>query len=616
MPRRAVLLIALICLALLGGAVAPWTVSSGAMITAIASQLRDGYGLDLTVHGRRTIAFLPVPRLKFEDVSVKTLDGTPIVDGGDLRGEFRIVPLLVGRLELTEVWLSRSRLTVALAPGGGTLAGPVARLREQALAPGRSDHVRRLILTDGEVAVQQGDARSLVRGVNVVVNWPRTDGPVDASATFEWRGDLVSLQLRDLRPAAVAAQQSSPFAVRASAPQGTASASGEILAGADLRMAGRMEFQTRSVRGLSRWTGMPFPLAPVMEALAGEGEFTLARGVVAWPGIRLALGSDRLEGALAASLVGDRPVVSGTLAADRLDLTDFLGPLLQARTPAGGWTGDPINLDAATAADVDIRLSATDARVGSAKLDDMAAGILVRAGRIEASLGRAGLNRGIIKGRLALAALGGKTDLKLQTSFERVDVGTFLSDLGRNRWIGGLGQGTVQVEGVGGSAGELMRGLHGRIVAQIRQGELVGMGVGEALKRLERRPLSASQDWKGGRTPFDQASLVIAVNDGVGEVVEGGFLSSLNRGTLQGRISFGDRWVGLKCHVDATAPAASPGFNAGLVFDIGGSWDEIAVVPDVRALIQRSDAAQPLLIGPESSAGQARGLGLGAATPR
>ena len=41
----------------------------------------------------------------------------------------------------------------------------------------------------------------------------------------------------------------------------------------------------------------------------------------------------------------------------------------------------------------------------------------------------------------------------------------------------------------------------------------------------------------------------------------------------------------------------------------------MSVVPDVRALIQRSGAAQPLL-GPESNALPSRALGLGAATPR
>ncbi len=615
MPRRAVLLIALLCLAGLAGAVAPWTVSSGLMSAAVGTQLREGYGVDLTVHGRRTIAFLPVPRLKFEDVSLRALDGTPLVDGGELRGEFRVVPLLMGRLELTDLWLNRARVTVGLGERGA-LAAVLARLDERARGRSpRADHLRRLILTETEVVLQDRNERTVLRDVNVIANWSRADGPLDLSGSLAWRGEPISLNLQEFRPAAYLAGQPTPFSARVSTGAGALRLDGEALPGELPGARGQMEFQVRSVRDLARWAGLPLPLAPLMDALSGEGSFILRQGVVSWPSIALSLGQDRLDGALTASLKGGRPAVSGTLAAERLDLTGFFAPFAQARASTGGWTAEPISLDEATGADLDVRLSSTAARIGPMRLEDVAASVLVTPGRVEASLGRAGLNRGVVKGRLTLAAAGPRTDVRLVTSFERVDVGAFLADLGRNRWIGGTGQGQIQLEGVGESPAEVMRDLHGRAGVTVRGGELIGMGVAEALKRVERRPLSASFDWKGGRTPFDQATLHLNVAAGVGEVAEGGFASPANRGLVQGRISFAERWLGLKYQVDAAAPAASPGQSPTLVFDVNGSWDDVSVVPDVRALIQRSGAAQPLL-GPESNALPSRALGLGAATPR
>jgi AsmA protein len=32
-----------------------------------------------------------------------------------------------------------------------------------------------------------------------------------------------------------------------------------------------------------------------------------------------------------------------------------------------------------------------------------------------------------------------------------------------------------------------------------------------------------------------------------------------------------------------------------LVFDVTGGWDDIAIIPDARSLIERSGAAKPLL---------------------
>src|SRR5918995_1197772 len=103
MSRRTIFALALACLALAAVAVAPWTVTTSGLTSSVARQLRSLYGLELTVRGRSTVAFLPVPRLKFEEVSLATLGTPPMVEAAQLRGEFRLLPLLVGKLELAEL---------------------------------------------------------------------------------------------------------------------------------------------------------------------------------------------------------------------------------------------------------------------------------------------------------------------------------------------------------------------------------------------------------------------------------------------------------------------------------------------------------------------------------
>ena len=102
--RTAILVAVLLCLGLLAIAVAPWTVS-GTIAGAVAQQLREAYGLELKVAGRSTVALLPVPRLKFTDVTITTADGTQVVQAAQLTGEIRIAPLFAGRIELAEAAL-------------------------------------------------------------------------------------------------------------------------------------------------------------------------------------------------------------------------------------------------------------------------------------------------------------------------------------------------------------------------------------------------------------------------------------------------------------------------------------------------------------------------------
>jgi hypothetical protein len=66
---------------------------------------------------------------------------------------------------------------------------------------------------------------------------------------------------------------------------------------------------------------------------------------------------------------------------------------------------------------------------------------------------------------------------------------------------------------------------------------------------------------------------------------------------LQGRVSLIDRSLAVRALVNPATPVASavlPGVSA-IEFDITGSWDDVDVAPDVKALIERSGAAKRLL---------------------
>lgn len=296
--------------------------------------------------------------------------------------------------------------------------------------------------------------------------------------------------------------------------------------------------------------------------------------------------------------------MTGTLAADRLDLTDYFAPFLQARTSSGMWSGEDAMIAGATGGDLDLRLSASDGRIGRLRLSDMAASVLVRPGRVEASLSRAGLNKGSVKGRLALASVAGGTDLRGQATFDRIEASGLLSDLGRSRWISGPASGQVVLESTGRTVADLVRQVHGRATATIRQGELIGIGLGDALRRAERQPLAASLEWKGGRTPFDLAQVTLNVGAGTGEITEGLVLAPTMRTAVQGTVSLIDRTVGMRILVDPAVPGGLP--SPVIALEVAGGWDDVAVVPDARALIQRSGAAKPLFGDRIAPAGSSR----------
>lgn len=604
MTRRTLTIAAaLATLAVLTMAAAPWTTSSAPLKDAIARQLRDAYGLDLTAAGRSTIALLPVPRLKLEDVALTTAEGTALVRGGHLRGELGILPLLVGRIELSEVSLHGSRIDVELDATGQTAwSAPVDKLRAgvaDVAAP--APHVGRLIVTGSYLVFRDArtDAEAVIRDINLTASWPALAGAVNVAGSFVWRGEPIDLTITSIRPSALFAGRASPFVVQAGASSGRIRLSGDANLGDDPRVVGRTVFSTPSLRNFLSWAGMGAPLGGLTRALTVEGDFTLDRRGASWPAVRLTVGGDRLDGALGVRFGGERPLTAGTLAADRLDLSDFFAPLAKSRTPDGQWSLEPFDVGPLTiGGDLDLRVSASNARIGSLRLEDMAANVMLRQGRVDVTLARATLNGGVVKGRLGVAAAAYGLDMRAQGSFERVDSAAAMNDLGQGGWISGLAQGQFAFEGTGETAADLIRQSHGRATLAIRSGE-IGIGLLDLARRAERQPTAPSLDWRGGRTSFDQAQIAMTIANGLVEVVEGGLTAANLRAAVQGRASLTEQTVAIRTTVESGAN----GTAAPLGVEIGGSWNDLRAAPGNRMFMPRSTAGQQPR-GPEASAGQ------------
>jgi AsmA protein len=585
MSRRVVFLIALISLAILGAAAVPWNLTGTRLSVAVARHLRANYGLDFTVGGESTFALLPTPRVKFEGMKLSFPNETLKAEGGTLRGELRLLSLLLGRIELSEIMLSETRITAS--------EGALSSQDWQALLKDRlgAAHARRLVVTASALRWSDRKDANLDK-VNFLINWAGSEEPLYAVGSASWRGETVAVEKASFHPIPLVSNQLSPISLTLAASSGRVAITGEVQLGEDPRLTGESLVEATSLRNFTRWSGLKLPFGSQIQALSIQGDVSMNRRRLSWPSVVVSLGDDKLEGTMAVRLDSERPLISGTLAAEGLNLSDFVRPLVQARLGSGGWSDEPIDLAAATGSDLDLRISATSARMRSLRMDNMAASVLVRPGRIEASIGRADLYQGTVKGRLALTTTGAVSEMKSQATFDGVDLAAFLGAVGEPRWITGLAQGQIVLEGTGQTPAELIRQTNGRVTVTVGEGELVGIALDDALRRVEKRPLLASLNWRGGRTAFDQAHAQLAINAGIGTVSEGRVTAPGMLMGLQGDISLRDRSLAMKAEVSLAnqPPNAAPM----IAFDLSGNWDNVEVRPEARSLIERSGAAKPL----------------------
>jgi AsmA protein len=586
MSRRVILFLALIALAVLGTAASPWNLTGSGLSAALTEHVKEKYGIDLTVEGRSTFAVLPIPRVKFENVTLRFPDQALMAKGGTLRGELRLLPLLFGNIELSDFDLTESRIT------GSFQALQAAKWSEILKDRSNETYARRLVVTKSTLRWTDLQEANLDR-LDMIIRWTDPDAPLSVLGSALWRGVPIALERGTIQPALLAANKLSPFALSLSAPSGRIAVQGEAQLGADPRVTGESTIEATSVSDFTRWSGLELPFGSLLEAMSISGDFSMDRRRLSWPAVAVTLGSDKLEGTMGVRFDTERPVITGTLAADTLNLADLFEPFAQARTPSGSWSEEKFDLEHATGSDLDLRLSASSASFGPLSLEDMAASILVQPNRMEASISRAAFHDGTLKGRLSLATQDGLVEFKSQGTFSGVQIAPFLVAIGEPRWITGRAQGQFNFDGVGKNPADVIRQAQGRSTIEVKDGELVGIALNDALRRVEKRPLLASLNWKGGRTPFQQALAQITIKDGVGEIADGHLKGPAVQADLHGKVLLIDRTLDVTANVSpADAPA---GQSPSLVFEVSGDWDNVGVSPEIRSLIERSGAAKPLL---------------------
>lgn len=578
--RRTILSLALglASLILTGLGLRDWAIETG-RAAAYADRAFEAYGIALTARGPASLSLLPLPRLTLDRVRLAaTGPGRAVLaDGGRLTIDLDVLGLPAGRATVSGASLDGARLSRDPA----AWAGPLGRLSERMRADG-SERPRRIGLSrsrlaDGPVAGHDdADDATDATDIDLDLAWPLWSASADLRAVLSWRGVPTRIALTHLRPADLAAGRRSPFAVDVRWADGSLSADGSAGLPEDGSampvLAGRARFETRSLPETLAWLGRDAPLAPLAGTLTLEGSFESAGRSASWPSLRVGLGGNALEGAGALTVgAGDAPRVSvqATLAAEALNLAPIVGALVRLFEP------EPIPLALApfTRADLDLRLSAAAGRIGPLQVEDLAASVLVREASVEVALNRARVQEGTLKGRLTLASGtdAADTEIKVQGSFDRLDLGGLLGEIGEAPWMKGPMQGQVSLESRARDSTGLLARVGGRAALSVEGGVIAGLDLADVIHRNGGVAPGALAR-RNGRTGFERASATLRFSEGVGEITDATLRGPGIGATLRGQVSLPEQRITAQADV-ALRPPADP--TRGIVFEITGPWDAL-----------------------------------------
>jgi AsmA protein len=568
---------------------------------ATKAEIRNVTGLDLVLRGDVAVSLFPTGSISFANVTLGD-DAKPVLAADRMTARLRFFPLFAGRIEIADVSLVRPRINVAFDRDGRSNWAAFIDALARALGPKANRPVGATSFT--EIRINEGtvDLQDATRGISETFNnvelalaWPSISKSFAATGRVVWHDEPIDTTITLTDFAAALAGDRSGLKLRLTGAPVKFAFEGNWSTQPTLKIEGTLAADAPSLRDTLRWAGVK-PLSG-----GGVGRFALkaktnvSGGTIALSTVNVELDGNVAEGVLAFASDG-RQTLQGTLAAEELDLTPYVATIRLLTNNERDWNRVPLVIDGLTGLDLDLRLSAARITLGRAKLGRTAVAANLRGGKLLVTIGESQAFGGVLKGSMALAASDAGAEFKSQLQFTDVDLEKCLSDIFQVRRLDGRGDIAVAIEASGNSVLGLTRTLNGTANLTGRQGSLVGWNVEQLLRRLERRPLSGTGDFRNGRTPFEKLTADFKITDGIATVETVNLEGSKVRLGLAGSASIPARDFdlhGVASLAVTSAADAVPAFE--LPFVVQGPWDDPILLPDTQALLQRSPAASPLL---------------------
>ena len=600
-PRTSWLLkTAAVCLLGAVGAIAvaavPFLFDGATLLSDVSRQVRATTGLVIETRKQARFVFLPDPHVSLDAVHFHDPSGTLTIDADTLQGEVRLLPLLVGRLELSAATLVRPRLAIDLNGRAMRPSSMIGRALHTGSMPGSirqvnaGERLGTVTLLDGTASVKGGGlARPYaISDVNVTLDWPDLQSSATLTGTLMVANTRAEVATWIAQPSSLMRGDRSAVTFNLHSRPLDLLATGDLADATTASFHGHVAAQAPSLPGAFAVFGTaiasPAPLADV--SLNSDATIDTDRDGAAridLPKLNMQVDGNHYEGTLAflngSDRHGTRPSLSGTLATENLALAPFLSTAPRLTGPDGGWAHASIPAARTTSLGLDLRISATHLRLRPITVNDAALAVISRDDRLEIALIEGSAYGGALKARVSYGVTDGQLNLRGAGSITGADAATLSWDAFGRQVAAGALTGSANVESTGDSPSALMRHLQGWAKGTVSDGELSGVDLGLGLRDLAQGQAAAVVPaLRAGRTPFKRFDASLRLADGIATVRD-----TMMRGpdaalSVDGQADIGHRTLDL--HAVAATPAdAVLGPRTRLPFDVSGSFGKVVFSP-------------------------------------
>jgi AsmA protein len=564
--------------ALLAG-VYRWPMAS-ARVGAELNRAMPPIGLHWRGPARVTFALLPWPTLRVVGVDLVANDGHNVLTASEARFPLSIFALIGGHF----------------LPAGATFDNPTALVdldaapalaEERAVAEdsqgGGAGAWAHVGVRGGVLHIVSASRRldTLIESLDGGIDWPSADAPLRVAMVGAWRDEHVTIRGRIDNPSDALSRRPTGVALNIASRPLAFDVAGEWGGLGERTFAGTLTAEIRSLSALKRLQGgdgAPFLLG---DSFSLSGKAQVAGEAVMLSEAAVTASGQKFDGALTFARQGGRYAISGTLAADQLDLAALTGPPPDLVTPAGDWSQTPFAYAPPTDLDLDLRLSAARLAWRDHVVADAAGALMCKAGACTATLLEATAFQGTLKGQLSVARGARGLTTQATVSLTDADVGAAFADVG---WSGFRGHGDIEADlrATGFAVSDSILSLAGGASATLTAGAIDGVSIEEALRRSQRHAIDVARDLGDGATHFLRGRVRLTIAGGAATIDEGHAEGPGSTVDLGGMIDIANRSWQAQARAMQTDSHGDPSADAArLTIILSGPWSapNVSVAP-------------------------------------
>ncbi|WP_417428951.1 AsmA family protein [Kiloniella sp.] len=609
--------------------VAPFFISLEDYKPEIAAKAKEATGRDLKIGGKISLSLFPTVAVEVNDVALANYEqgqSKDMVTLEQMALELQVMPLLssevvidrfvlvkpVINLEVDKNGKPNWELEGAQDPASDTAAAESSEVSEG----GSSTSLSGLSL--GDVRIQDGElhftdlssgTKEDIEALNLEISLDALSKPLSVDGRLDWKAETINLKadianleslMNGASTALEASVSSSPvnFSFNGTAQQASAFA-----------LAGALDLDVPSVKGLTDWVGAPIERQneETFGQLSVKGQLDLNGSVVAFDDVSLAFDALTAQGALKIDSSGAVPNIVAALSTGVLDITPYLPPETAATDDAStgntsgeaataqsasadqGWDDTPIDFSGLKSVNADLALKSEGVKIRKITIGVSELGILLQGGKLTADLKQLALYDGQARGKVVLDSSKATPTTAINFDLSGVQAEPLLSDSADFEKLLGTLSSKANLTTQGASQKAMVSNLNGTGDFIFQDGAVKGVNIPGLIRNVSLDALQNSFD-EAQSTDFAELSGSYTIQQGVVNNQDLSMVAPLFRLSGKGTVPMPPKTLNYRVEPKLVGDLEGQGGDSGakglaVPLMITGTWSNPKVAPDLAGAL-------------------------------